>query len=131
MCYVSYDPDKDRKLATETTVVDKEYKLPDGNTIICGRERFEAPECLFSPSLIDSELPGVSDMIFNAINESPIDCRKDFYKNILLTGGTTMYPGFPSRVENDMRNIYSEKILKGKSGGDKMAVINVIVSYNS
>jgi actin-related protein 2 len=45
-------------------VVDKEYKLPDGTKIIIGRERFEAPECLFSPYLIDDEKPGVADMIF-------------------------------------------------------------------
>lgn len=30
LCYVSYDLKKDRKLAVETTVVDKEYRLPDG-----------------------------------------------------------------------------------------------------
>ena len=49
LCYVSYDLEKDRKLAKETTVVDKEYKLPDGTTIMVGRERVEAAECLFNP----------------------------------------------------------------------------------
>ena len=33
LCYVSYDLGKDRKLAQETTVVDKEYRLPDGQLI--------------------------------------------------------------------------------------------------
>ena len=127
-CYVSYDVKKDRKLAMETTVVDKEYKLPDKTSIVVGRERFEAPECLFSPSLVDSEKPGIADMIFESINESPIDCRKDFYKNILLTGGTTMYPGFPSRVENDVNKLYIEHILGGKKGGDRNVAVNVIVS---
>ena len=29
MCFVSYNPEKDRKLANETTLLDKEYTLPD------------------------------------------------------------------------------------------------------
>ena len=50
---MSYDLKKDRKLAQETTVVDKEYRLPDNSLISVGRERFEATECLFNPLLID------------------------------------------------------------------------------
>ena len=55
-------------------MVDKEYKLPDNQTIFVGRERFEAPECLFNPLLIDVESVGISDLIFESINESPLDC---------------------------------------------------------
>lgn len=76
LCYVSYELDKDRKLAQETTVVDKEYKLPDGNIIMAGRERFEAAECLFNPLLIDVESPGISELMFESINESPLDCQR-------------------------------------------------------
>ena len=32
-----------------------------------GRERFEAPECLFNPSLVDSEKAGMADMVFEMI----------------------------------------------------------------
>lgn len=74
LCYVSYDLKKDRLLAKDTTVVDKEYKLPDGTVIMVGRERFEAAECLFNPLLIDVESVGISDLMFESINESPIDC---------------------------------------------------------
>lgn len=74
LCYVSYDLSKDRKLAQDTTVVDKEYKLPDGNVIMVGRERFEASECLFNPLLIDVESVGISELIFESINECPLDC---------------------------------------------------------
>lgn len=38
-------------------------------------ERFEAPEILFQPSLIGMEVPGVSNMVFNAIQHSPVDVR--------------------------------------------------------
>lgn len=55
MCFVSYDPVKDRKLADETTLHDKLYTLPDKQTIRIGRERFLAAECMFNPSLANIE----------------------------------------------------------------------------
>lgn len=48
--------------------------MPDNTIISVGRERFEAPECLFNPMLIDVESPGISELIFDSINESPLDC---------------------------------------------------------
>lgn len=71
-----------------------------------GRERFEAPECLFQPGLIDLEAAGIAEMIYNSIAESPIDCQKVLVGNIMLSGGTTMYPGLSSRVEKDVKEQY-------------------------
>jgi actin-related protein 2 len=48
------------------------YTLPDGRVIKLGRERFEAPEAMFNPSLIDSEKSGMADMIFEMIQEADI-----------------------------------------------------------
>jgi len=56
--------EKERQLAKDTTVLDKEYKLPDGTTISVGRERFEATECLMQPHYLgeDYEDPGLAEM---------------------------------------------------------------------
>lgn len=54
LCYVSYNIEKERKLAKETTFVDKDYTLPNGDVIRVGRERFEAAEVLFNPGLAGS-----------------------------------------------------------------------------
>jgi actin-related protein 2 len=51
LCYVSSDIMQERKLAQETTCLMDTFTLPDGKVIKIGRERFEAPECLFNPSL--------------------------------------------------------------------------------
>jgi actin-related protein 2 len=48
--------------------------LPDGTVINVGRERFEAPECLFNPLLIDVESLGISELMYESIVESPLDC---------------------------------------------------------
>jgi actin-related protein 2 len=58
LCYVSYDLELDNKLAEETTVLVENFTLPDGRVIKVGQERFEAPECLFQPHLLDVEQPG-------------------------------------------------------------------------
>jgi actin-related protein 2 len=55
LCFVAYDTDKQRKLANETTVLDKEYSLPDRQVIKVGRERYQAAECLFNPTLANVE----------------------------------------------------------------------------
>jgi len=114
LCYVGSDIALENKLALETTVLIKTYTLPDGRVIKVGQERFEAPEVLFQPSLIDLDSPGMSDMLFGAINDADIDLRAAFYKQIVLSGGSTMYPGLPSRLEKDMKDLYLSKVLKGR-----------------
>ena len=46
------------------------YTLPDGRVIKVGAERFMAAEIMFHPDLIDIEVPGVSESIFNCIQVS-------------------------------------------------------------
>uniref|UniRef100_A0A673IK62 Actin-related protein 2-A-like n=1 Tax=Sinocyclocheilus rhinocerous TaxID=307959 RepID=A0A673IK62_9TELE len=36
-----------------------------------------------------------------------------FYKHIVLSGGSTMYPGLPSRLERELKQLYLERVLKG------------------
>ena len=43
----------------------------------------------------------------------PIDCRKTLYENVVLSGGTTMFAGFPTRLENEIVNLYRTVIQKG------------------
>eukprot|EP00126_Sphaerothecum_destruens_P001840 Sdes_comp15270_c0_seq2m4116 len=113
LCYVGYDIEQEQKLALETTVLVEKYTLPDGRVISIGAERFEAPEILFQPHLCNVEGAGVAELLFNVINSADIDTRAEFYKHIVLSGGSTMYPGLPSRMEREMKQLYLERILKG------------------
>ncbi len=113
LCYVAHDITAERSLALETTCLMENYTLPDGKVIKIGRERFEAPECLFNPSLVDSEKSGMADMVFDMIQDADIDTRSEYYKHIVLSGGSSMYPGLPSRLEKDIRDRYLNEVLKG------------------
>jgi len=108
LCYVGYDLKLENQLANDTTVLVSKYKLPDGRVIRIGRERFQAPECLFHPNLIDQESLGISESLFKCINMADVDLRQPFYEHIVLSGGTTMYPGLPSRLEKDLREYYAK-----------------------
>ncbi len=60
-----------------------------------------------------------------------IDIRKDLYNAIMISGGTSMLPGFPSRLENDINRLYNNTILKGaKRDADKTIKIHIIVNYS-
>jgi len=113
LCYVGYDLELEKRLAQETTVLVETYTLPDGRIIRMGGERFEAPEVLFEPHLIDVEGGGMADQLFDCINKADVDIRPEFYNHIVLSGGTTMYPGLPSRLEKEIRRLYGEKVAKG------------------
>lgn len=38
--------------------------------------------------------------------------RPELYKHIVLSGGSTMYPGLPSRLEREIKQLYIERVLK-------------------
>ena len=88
-------------------------QLPDGRTVRMSGERFEAPEALFQPHLVNVEGVGVAELLFNTIQAADIDTRPEFYKHIVLSGGSTMYPGLPSRLEREIKQLYLERVLKG------------------
>ncbi len=125
VCYVAHDIQVERNLALETTCLMENFTLPDGRVIKIGRERFEAPEAMFNPSLIDSEKAGMADMVFDMIQSADIDTRAEYYKHIVLSGGSSMYPGLPSRLEKDLRDRYLKDVLKGNIERMKKFKINI------
>ncbi|XP_002731308.2 actin-related protein 2-B [Saccoglossus kowalevskii] len=123
LCFVAYNVEQEQKLALETTVLVESYTLPDGRVVKVGGERFEAPEALFQPHLINVDGVGVAELLFNTIQAADIDTRADLYKHIVLSGGSTMYPGLPSRLEREVKQLYLERVLKGVT--DKLSKFKI------
>ena len=70
------------------------YELPDGQKLEMKSERFRAPEMLFQPILIGSEQNGISEMVFECINdESTAEIQDTLCQNVVLCGGNTMFDG--------------------------------------
>lgn len=99
-------------------------------TVDVGYERFLAPEIFFNPEIYSSDfltpLPVVVDGV---IQSSPIDVRRGLYKNIVLSGGSTLYKDFGRRLQRDIKQLVDARIRASevRSGGAKSGGLEVQV----
>ncbi len=108
LCYVALDPEKELKLAEKVSGMEKTYTLPDGETLTIGAERFMAPELMFNPGAIGSEENPLDELIYRSIQNCDVDLRRDLYANIVLSGGSTMFPGLKERLHKELTELVPE-----------------------
>ena len=84
------------------TANDVKYELPDGQTIGVSSQRFRCPEALFKPMMLGKEMPGFHEITYQSIMKCDVDVRKDLYSNIVMSGGTTMFPGIAERLSKEV-----------------------------
>ncbi|OSD06339.1 actin-like protein Arp3 [Trametes coccinea BRFM310] len=76
-----------------------------------GYERFLAPEIFFNPEIYSSDfLTPLPEIVDSVIQQSPIDVRRGLYKNIVLSGGSTMFQHFGQRLKRDLKQIVDRRL---------------------
>ena len=76
---------------------------------------------MFQPHLIDVEKPGVAEMLFESIQDAALDIRAELYRHIVLSGGSSMYPGLPSRLEKELKQLYLQRVAQGDASRLKVS----------
>ena len=71
------------------------------------------PVSSFCPPLNTAPNTPYTEMLFSTVQSAAVDIRTELYKHVVLSGGSSMYPGLPSRLEKEMKQLYLTRVLNG------------------
>ena len=103
LCYVAADYDGELAAANSSSAQDQTYTLPDKAVIsVKGSIRLQTAELLFKPELNGKTCLSIQNLAWKSVSSSDIDVRRDLLKNVILSGGSTMYEGLADRLKAEV-----------------------------
>merc|ERR1719333_1975301 len=105
LCYVSMDfgGEVDAFAGKE-----KQFEMPDGQVVTVHNQMIRCPELMFKPSLDGKEMMGLHELTKKTVNDCDLDVRKDLLGNVVMSGGTTMFPNMPERLQAELQQLVPE-----------------------
>ena len=106
LCFVAQDYDNERTAAESSSELDQAYTLPDRSQItVKGTVRMQVPELIFKPDLNGKSCNSIQQLAWTSVSNSDVDVRRDLLKNVIMSGGTTMYEGISDRLKTEITNL--------------------------
>jgi len=105
LCYCSMD------FATDVENFagkEKQFEMPDGTVVTVHNQMIRCPELMFKPSLDGKEMMGLHELTKKTVNDCDLDVRKDLLGNVVMSGGTTMFPNMPERLQAEIQGLVPE-----------------------
>lgn len=106
--FAKYDADPDkwiRSYENRNTVTKNPFKVD------VGPERFLGPEIFFHPEFSNPDFTTpISTVVDDVIQNCPIDTRRPLYKNVVLSGGSTMFKDFGRRLQRDLKRTVDARL---------------------
>lgn len=100
-CYVAQNFDQELR-----GMLEKPCDLPEGkliDSIKLGSERIKCPEGLFKPDIMGAVGSSIQEMVYQSISKCDIESQASLYSNIVMAGGSTMFPGFKDRLTKEVK----------------------------
>ncbi|CAG9537221.1 unnamed protein product [Cercopithifilaria johnstoni] len=112
-CFVAIDYEEEvKKCASNSCDIDVVVSIEEFEptsemmpTFKINSARFTATEGLFKPKRWGLDTKALHQLVFEAVQSSPIDSRKTLFRNIYLAGGVSLLPGLAERLEIEVASL--------------------------
>lgn len=85
-------------------------KMLEEEVMTLANERFTVPELLFNPANVGLNQAGIPGAIMQVLDTIPQELWAAMLANVVLVGGSALFPGFREKVERDLRMRVPEDI---------------------
>uniref|UniRef100_A0A8R1TVC1 PH domain-containing protein n=1 Tax=Onchocerca volvulus TaxID=6282 RepID=A0A8R1TVC1_ONCVO len=117
-CFVAVDYEEEvKKCANNSCDVDAVVSIEEFeptnemmSSFKINSARFAATEGLFKPKRWGLDTKALHQLVFEAVQSSPIDSRKTLFRNIYLAGGISLLPGLAERLELEVASLVAPSI---------------------
>eukprot|EP00826_Nyctotherus_ovalis_P064568 TRINITY_DN9475_c0_g2_i1.p1 TRINITY_DN9475_c0_g2~~TRINITY_DN9475_c0_g2_i1.p1 ORF type:complete len:292 (-),score=117.75 TRINITY_DN9475_c0_g2_i1:139-1014(-) len=103
-CQVAADYEGTVEEAEALAKCERKETLPDGKTVSLSAECYKVPEALFQPGLIDMKLNGIHKYANESVKKCDESIKEALCANVLLAGGSTLFPGLGERLKQEMKD---------------------------
>ena len=78
------------------------------------------------------DAPGIVELVFQSITKSDCDIRKDLYKNIVLSDGSSMFPGLADSIHSELSTLApSAYLIRIVAPPQRKVSANISLNYSS